>query len=193
MPFRLARQAAARYGATSSRGMKKGRGGVSIEVDAKELIKKLEGLEQYTAQRVLNAATKHASRIIDAKTRDLYTAHQWKSEPRKQGFRKRIRQKGAFKYTTKPRKGVLYSTSGFNYKHPEMRLGFLLEMGHKIGGSSRKTKPMMYRHRAYKLRVKKAQRAFIRAFKFALSEAGKHPKGYVSEKAITAKLGDPWK
>lgn len=193
MPVLNKYQQFARQGATSSQGMTKGRGGVVMQVDATALLKKLEGLEHYTARRVLHAASEYASKLIDARTRDLYLRHRWKSEPRKKGFRKRIKKKGAFKYTTKPARGILKSTSGFNYKHPEMRLGYLLEMGHRVGGSSKKTKPLRYRHRAFKEKQHAARRAFERAFKFALGAAAKHPKGYVSMKAVYASLGDPWK
>ena len=52
---------------------------------------------------------------------------------------------------------------------------------------------MLLRHKAYKMRVQRAQQAFIRAFNVALPMAMRDPKGRVSEKAIKAKLGDPWK
>lgn len=168
-------------------------GGLQVNVEAQKLLKQLEGLEKYTARKVMHAASKHAAQTIDAKTRDLYLAAPWESKPRAKGFRKRIKQKGAFKYTTKQTRGLLKFSSGFNYKYPEMRLGYLLEMGHKVAGTSKKTKPMKYRHRAYKMRIGRAQKAFDRAFRIALPMAMKHPKGYVSEKAIKAKLGDPWK
>ena len=177
-----------RYGPSKGRG-----GGLQVRVEASDLIKKLDGLEKYTARRVLHAASKYAAQLIDARTRDLYLRAKWESQPRSKGFRKRIRKKGAFKYTTKQTRGLLKFTSGFNYKYPEMRLGYLLEMGHRVGGTANKTSPMLLRHKAYGMRIKRARKAFIRAFNIALPMAMKDPKGRVSEKTIKAKLGDPWR
>tara|TARA_R100001594_G_scaffold40312_1_gene72139 strand:- start:2573 stop:3160 length:588 start_codon:yes stop_codon:yes gene_type:complete len=181
-------------GGYARRGTRMSGATITMEVDAKEILARLDGLEKYTAIRVLNTAGTYATRIIDARTRDLYLRATWKSKPRKSGFRKRIKTKGAFRYTTKANKyGTMKFTSGFNYRYPEMRLGFLLERGHSVAGTETKTKPMNLRKLAYKQRVHKARQAFAKAFKLAFELASNHPKGYVSMKVLQSSLGDPWK
>ena len=165
---------------------------VKLEVEARDLMKKLGTLEKYPARRALHAAGVYSTRLIDKETSRLYLQANYKTPPRKKGFRKRIAKKSGFKYKTSGNYGILKFVSSLNFKHGAMHIGRWLERGHATNGGGN-VPAWNLRALAFRSKKDKAQKAFIKALDLAFTIVSNSKKGRVNIGDIERTLGDPWR
>tara|TARA_R100000654_G_scaffold74730_1_gene109841 strand:+ start:5419 stop:5958 length:540 start_codon:yes stop_codon:yes gene_type:complete len=165
---------------------------VKLEVEARDLMKKLGTLEKYPARRALHAAGVYSTRLIDKETSRLYLKANYKTPPRKKGFRKSIAIKSGFKYKTSDGYGILKFVSSLNFARGAMHIGRWLERGHATNGGG-KVPAWNLRAVAFRRKKRKAQKAFIKALGFSFDMVANSKNGTVSMKALESLLGDPWR
>ena len=161
---------------------------ITAEMQWKKIERKLANLAGFGAKNAMRAAAPAAFRLIDTQNAKSVENTSWKTDlnGRKQAFRKRASKKGGYKYKVERAGQGIRARSMYNYKHPEMRHGHLVENG------VRNTPPRKQRTTAFFRRKKAAQAKFMEALLVAIKLAGKHPKGRVSAKDVTNVVGTGW-
>lgn len=161
---------------------------IDLDIEYRKLEKKLANLGGWGAANAMQAAAPAAMSVISKENARLVKTTQWRTRQRKKkAFRKRAGQKGGYVYIDKARAGTVSAKAGYNYKHPEMRIGHFAEDGN--GGEFKGWK---HRRTAFFKKRKRAQFRMVKALAAAIEIASKHPKGKVSKKAVKAVVGPGW-
>jgi len=164
---------------------------ISVDVEMRQLMKKLSQLDNKLSKRAMNAAGTYSARLIDKETSRHYLNVSYKTPPnRKKGFRRRVATKSAFKYSTKRGYGIFKFISALNFKHPEMHIGRWLDQGFTLRNGS-KFSGLQLREKAFKTNEKKSKIAFVKTLKYGLQKIAS--TGTVTQEQLVKYLGDPWR